>query len=215
MRKFLIIIMIGCLPLFTQKAAAGTPVDEQEFVDFLATLPTLSSVKAEREKVDSIVDVLKGYPTELDKVLDWAAKYLLDKRSPIYNPQLYDSIFVLDSPGRTPLDFNFKDTTGRKSTLYTSCKGDTTVIFFYSPDCDHCTSRLKEWQEKPSTMPEVLRSGHVLAVCLIDDDDLWRKSIVLLPKNWTPVMDLDGLIARRRYDLRELPHISTLIPSSR
>lgn len=219
-QRLLIYLCVMSLAARVVVAHAQT-MSEQEMVNFLAALPSMSIVEG-RTSVDSMIDKLQTDESQLDEALDWAAKYLLDNRSPIFNPQLYDSLFVLDRPGRRPLDFSFVDTLGHKSSLYTLLKRDTLstvfankaledndsiVLFFYSADCDHCTTLLRWWHEHPDGMPRELLHHHVLAVCLNDDEALWRKSLRLLPQSWLPVRDLDSLIARRRYDLRVLPHI--------
>lgn len=208
--KRIAFIFLLSLVLLPMRAVAGNPIDEQEMVDFLAVLSSEQPGKAGQARVDSLIDSLRPDQKQLDAVLDWAAKYLLDDRSPIFNPQLYGYYFVMDRRGKQVLDFNFSDTLDNKSSLYTSALADTTVLFFYSADCDHCISLLKEWQQNHEAMPEPLRMGKVIAVCLNDDEALWRQSIRLLPEKWYPVRDLDGLIARRRYDLRILPHIVTI-----
>lgn len=205
MKRLLVSILIMCMPLSVVWATAN-PIDEQEFVDFLATVATNPSTDGQRASVDSLINVVRSDGHSLDNVLDWAVKYLLDSRSPLYMPQLYDSLFVMDRVGRKAMDFDYADTLGNVHSLYSSNLADTTVLFFYAADCDHCVATLRKWSLEPSSMPEVLRTGRVLAVCLNDDNELWRSSLRLLPKNWTPVRDLDGLIARRRYDLRQLPH---------
>lgn len=207
MKKLLVILIAGCMSLHAAVATAGNVPNEQEFVDFLAMLPSAPSTGEARKEVDSLTVAFGNDYAQLDIVLDWAAKYLLDDRSPIYNPQLYDSLFVMDMPGRRALDFSFADTTGRKGTLYTLEDSDTTTVFFYSADCDHCMSLLRQWHGSSAAIPESLRRKHVMAVCLNDDEPLWQQSVALLPAGWTPVRDLDGLIARRRYDLRQLPHV--------
>lgn len=219
-QRLLIYLCVLSLAARVVVAQAQT-ISEQEMVNFLAALPSMSIVEG-KTRVDSLIDKLRTDESQLDEALDWAAKYLLDNRSPIFNPQLYDSLFVLDRPGRRPLDFCFVDTLGHKSSLYVLLKRDTLstvfankaseengsiVLFFYSADCDHCTTLLRWWHEHPDGMPRELLHHHVLAVCLNDDEALWRKSLRLLPQSWLPVRDLDSLIARRRYDLRVLPHI--------
>lgn len=224
-QRLLIILCALCLTANVAVAQAQT-INEQEMVNFFAVLPAMPLTES-RVKVDSLVDGLRSNKQQLDEVLDWAAKYLLDSRSPICNLQLYDSLFVMDRLGCRPMDFNFVDTLGHKSSLYALLKDDiltavfsdkasedsaSLVLFFYSADCDHCTTLLRWWHEHPEGLPCELRRGHVLAVCLNDDETLWHKSIRFLPKQWTPVRDLDGLIARRRYDLRQLPHTVIINP---
>lgn len=208
--------MLLCLLQAFQPAAAQT-VSEQEFVDFLARLTYVPTMAGRQAKADSLTSRYWVQPQQLDTVLDYAAKYLLDRRSPLYAPVAYDSLFVMDRPGHRLPDFNFKDTLGRVSSLYALMQADTLcateaaeaplTLFFYSADCDHCLTLLRQWQQTPSAMPSRLNDGHVLAVCLNEDDNLWKASLSLLPKHWTPVRDQDNLLARRRYDLRQLPHV--------
>lgn len=229
MRKFIFLLFVALfLGAPALKAEAAVPVSEQDFVDFLAMVLSDSSIERSRARVDSLVDSVSLDQREQDEVLDWAAKYLLDDRSPIYSPSAYDSLFVMDRVGRKAMDFNYVDTLGNRSSLYSSATVDTTVLFFYSADCDHCLALLSKWSRSSDLLPSILRCSHdstpvdvhrcshdstsvkVLAICLNDDEDLWRKSISLLPAGWIPVRDSDGLIARRRYDLRRLPHLVAL-----
>lgn len=112
-------------------------------------------------------------------------------------------------PGMIAGNFSIITSKGEEIALY-SIKSSYTMIFFYEPDCNSCTSN-KDYIISSDIFSKADKKLRILAVYTGTDYDNWRKHAANFPENWIIGYDKDNMvITEQLYDRRASPSVYIL-----
>ncbi len=162
--------------------------------------------------------------------------YLYDPNSPYYNETLYAAYLrrmlqstVLDEArksslkfklelisrnnvGKVATDFTYYLPDGERRTLrQTTVQGDKLLLVFYDPECPSCHEVLKAMMADRA-LADAVNTGAltVLAVYTEGNDEVWRKSLADMPRNWLMGNDRQQVKDHALYDLKAMPSLYLL-----
>lgn len=216
-------------------AGADSVLLEQTFADYLGALQTVNTAPQEeavktmlRKAADGTSPVFRhfmhltehylyeaGSPMRDDALYLAAAEYLLT--SPAVNAttksrlESHAGMLRKNLPGTVAADFAYTTLHSSRSRLH-RVKAEHTLLFFYDPDCDVCTSVRTRLAASPAVR-RYMADGRLEILAVYPDADIesWRRHAPEMPDGWTTARDesgritLDGL-----YDLRGLPSLYLL-----
>lgn len=198
---------------------------EQSMANFVAILQ-YNDAEGAREAVERFI-ARCATDEELTRLGDWVAwKYLDEPNSPMRSEELY--ILFLESyaenemvpeevrsraadrlerarmnrPGTRAADVKLLTREGRRTTLHGAAAGDTTLVMFYDPECEHCreiTGRLIAASEAG-----MVPYG-VLAIDVIGNREAWERSADELPGTWGVATALEDVEDKELYHFPALP----------
>lgn len=198
---------------------------EQSFANFTAILLYADSTGT-REAVNNFIERCAADENQI-RLGDWVAwKYLDEPNSPMRNEELY--ILFLESytgnkmvpeevrsraadrlerahmnrPGTRAADIRLLTRDGRQTTLHGATAGDTTLVMFYDPECEHC-------REITGRLIAAHGAGMVpygvLAIDVIGNRQAWERSAAELPEAWAVATALEDVEDRELYHFPALP----------
>lgn len=108
-------------------------------------------------------------------------------------------------------DFTCETVDGRRMKLSELPAGRETLLLFYDPDCSDCRQELFAMRHS-TALRRAVNDGRlqVLAVCVGDDERLWRQSCEELPPAWTLAIAREDLSQHPCYDTSSLPMLYLL-----
>lgn len=212
-------------------------VTEQGFVNFVALLVDGST--SEQLIRESLTQWCSRFMIETHacKVLmQIADDYLYNPNSPFYNEKLYSLYLeaVLDelpkedvrcstlnfklkllkrnNPGDKAMNFTYYLPDGTRCTLAaTPVKGDRLLLVFYDSECESCHAVLQQMSDDVTLAKEV-KEGliSVLAIYTEGNDEVWRKALPSMPKEWIIGTDHEAVKTGALYDLKAMPSLYLL-----
>lgn len=212
-------------------------VTEQGFVNFIALLADGStSEQLMRESLTRWCSQFMAEAHACKVLMQTADDYLYNPNSPFYNEALYGLYLeaVLDelpkedvrrsafnfkltllkrnNPGDKAMDFTYYLPDGTHRTLAaTSVKGDRLLLVFYDPECESCHAVLQQMSDDVTLAKEV-KEGliSVLAIYTEGNDEVWRKALPDMPKEWIIGTDHEAVKTGALYDLKAMPSLYLL-----
>lgn len=209
---------------------------EQNFVNYLSLFPH-TPADTLKTAVPRLMQRAEADSVAYNLLADLADKYLYDPESPMLDEESYiiflESItrrgFMEESrrtrfdyeladamknrKGCKASDFNFINSTGAKTSLYTSGDGKSMrILLFYDPDCDHCHEVIRELETSP-VVNGMLREGKIaiLAIYAEGDETVWNSAKNSLPAGWTNGYSPDNQVEMDDiYILRRTPTLYLL-----
>lgn len=207
---------------------------EQHFSTFVSVFPHAGE-PARRTAVRKLLERAEADTAAYVLLTEIAEKYLYETDSPLYSEadyQLFLEQFAeapvlgeygrvrprwqletvrKNRPGMTAADFAYTTRAGGRTTLHETPAGQSLLLIFYDPDCDHCREVLATLQQDP-TLEQLTADGRltVLAVYSGGDRALWRQTAAALPERWTVGYESGAMQERGAYVLRQLPTLYLL-----
>ncbi|MCM1331157.1 MAG: DUF5106 domain-containing protein [Bacteroides sp.] len=209
---------------------------EQNFVNYLSLFPH-TPADTLKTAVPRLMQRAEADTVAYNLLADLADKYLYDPESPMLDEESY-IIFLESITGRGFMeasrrtrfdyeladamknrkgckasDFDFIDSKGAKTSLYTSGDGKSMrILLFYDPDCDHCHEVIRELETSP-VVNGMLREGKIsiLAIYAEGDETVWNGAKNSLPSGWTNGYSPDNRVEMDDiYILRRTPTLYLL-----
>lgn len=212
-------------------------VAEQGAADYLAILA--DGTLTEEQVKGSLDGFCKGMEAQehARKVfLQMMEDYLYNPNSPFHNEGLYalflermlksefvDEVrksslkFSLDlisrnCPGKVATDFvYFLPDGSRHSLAQTRAKNNRLLLVFYDPECPSCHETMQE-MVADGLLAEAVRAGKltVLAVYTEGNQEVWKRTLSDLPREWTVGSDRETVKQGALYDLKAMPSLYLL-----
>ncbi|MCM1092495.1 MAG: DUF5106 domain-containing protein [Lachnospiraceae bacterium] len=209
---------------------------EQNFVNYLSLFPH-TPADTLKTAVPRLMQHAEADTVAYNLLADLADKYLYDPESPMLDEESY-IIFLESITGRGFMeasrrtrfdyeladamknrkgckasDFDFIDSKGAKTSLYTSGDGKSMrILLFYDPDCDHCHEVIRELETSP-VVNGMLREGKIsiFAIYAEGDETVWNGAKNSLPAGWTNGYSPDNRVEMDDiYILRRTPTLYLL-----
>lgn len=182
---------------------------------------------ASEAQADSIAASLLTSPEELEAVSFMARDSLFTVGSPWHNERIYASFaraimaspiasvyqrslaewelstIALNAPGTPAADFRVLPLQGPESTMRELTAGTPHMLYFYNPDCRHCSQVMQQLRALTLPCP-------VLAVCVEATEQRWRDTADALPDGWIPALDLTDVQDSELYIFQSTPAIYML-----
>lgn len=211
------------------RTAEDSTVLEQAFVDFLSVMP-IAGKDVAMEAPGILLDKLQSEREAYSYMMDLAYKYLYDADSPMENEEMLvpyleyatdtlreddyirvraermRDLVMRNRIGTKAADFHYVNRNGNRGSLWNT-DAERLLVVFYDPECTHCTKIMAQLSECPAVADGRL---NVLAVYTEGKKDVWESNKNVLPKNWTVVMDVDGINDDNIYDLKTMPTLYIL-----
>lgn len=226
--SFLAVHFWDALDSLVPALRADTALMEQTFANFAELLRYVDE-PTRSKSVGTLIEKCAADSASVRLIEYLAQKYLDNPNSPMRSEDIYlhflrgfstnallpeDVRFrgefqleraLMNRPGTRAVDFGLVTRGGVNSTLLGQVAGDTTVVMFYDPDCQHCreiTARLAA-----STMPY-----RILAVDVAGDRGLWEASKSALPADWAVAYATTAVEDEDLYSFPALPTFYLLAP---
>lgn len=178
-------------------------------------------------RADSLARSLIGSAAVLEQVMDMARELLFNPESDNFNEAVYSSFaraeaasefasltqralaewevyaIGLNAPGSEAADFEVVTADGSESTMKAVAGGEPAILYFYNPDCRHCSQTLERLRGR--RLP-----AKVLAVCVDSTRKRWEETRSALPADWIPLFDANDVQAEDLYVFIATPSIYIL-----
>lgn len=204
---------------------------EQNVVNYLSLFPHADSADI-AVAVASLMERAAADSATFALVAAMAEKYLYEIDSPMYDEDYYlhflDVLTLsprVDTAGRAryaarraaarlnrrgtvAADFAYIDAGGHRHTLGGTV-APMTLLLFYDPECDHCTTLLATLRDD-AALGRLVAAGRVTVVAVFADGvrEEWHPGA--LPAGWIDAIDATGVQERGLYVLRSLPGVYLL-----
>lgn len=209
-------------------------VSEQGAANYLAILAdgTLSEAQV-KGSLDGFCKGLEAQEHARKVFLQMMEDYLYNPNSPYHNEALYALFlermlkseyvdearksslkFSLDlisrnCPGKVATDFvYFLPDGSRHSLAQTRAKNNRLLLVFYDPECPSCHETMQE-MVADGLLAEAVRAGKltVLAVYTEGNQEVWKRTLSDLPREWTVGSDRETVKQGALYDLKAMPSL--------
>lgn len=168
--------------------------------------------------------------------MGWIEDYLYNANSPFCNESIYRIYLqrmlmskTLDETRKSSLKFQLelinRNQVGRKAETFiyylpdntqssldrTLLRGDYLLLLFYDPECTGCHEVLKDMANDRELAAAVVEGRlTVLAVYTEDNEEIWKRTLVDMPKNWLVAHDRQTVKENALYDLKAMPSLYLL-----
>lgn len=212
-------------------------VSEQGAANYLAILAdgTLSEAQV-KGSLDGFCKGMEVQEHARKVFLQMMEDYLYNPNSPYHNEALYalflermlKSEFVDEArksslkfsldlisrncPGKVATDFvYFLPDGSRHSLAQTRAKNNRLLLVFYDPECPSCHETMQE-MVADGLLAEAMRAGKltVLAVYTEGNQEVWKRTLSDLPREWTVGSDRETVKQGALYDLKAMPSLYLL-----
>ena len=212
-------------------------VSEQGAANYLAILAdgTLSEAQV-KGSLDGFCKGMEVQEHARKVFLQMMEDYLYNPNSPYHNEALYalflermlKSEFVDEArksslkfsldlisrncPGKVATDFvYFLPDGSRHSLAQTRAKNNCLLLVFYDPECPSCHETMQE-MVADGMLAEAVRAGKltVLAVYTEGNQEVWKRTLSDLPREWTVGSDRETVKQGALYDLKAMPSLYLL-----
>lgn len=206
---------------------------ERNLVNFFSLFPHADTAAVERS-VDLLMHRAGADTAAYTLLCRLAAKYLYEKASPMRDERYYSMFlknaakspvvgaadrdrasFLLGAisknrPGTVAADFAFITRDGLPATLM-QMPARITILIFYDPDCDHCSTVVSRLSAEAS-LRRLAKAGQlaVLAVYADGDTATWQRTKHAMPDWWTVGLDTGDISRRDLYFMPEMPSLYLL-----
>ena len=207
---------------------------EQNFSNFISVFP-IADGKGRENAVGRLLKKAESDSKFYRLLMDTAEKYLFEPNSPMMSEEFYivfleqtvnspllteyakvrlrQQLIVArkNRPGMKAADFSYINRDGKRKSLHkTPTEGDMLLIF-YDPDCEHCKEVMASLLEN-QLLSNAVGSGElsVLAVYSGDERELWEKTAVQLPAEWTVGYESGLMQEQGLFVLRAMPTLYLL-----
>lgn len=209
-------------------------VSEQGAANYLAILAdgTLSEAQV-KGSLDGFCKGMEVQEHARKVFLQMMEDYLYNPNSPFHNEALYALFlermlkseymdearksslkFSLDlisrnCPGKVATDFvYFLPDGSRHSLAQTRAKNNRLLLVFYDPECPSCHETMQE-MVADGLLAEAVRAGKltVLAVYTEGNQEVWKRTLSDLPREWTVGSDRETVKQGALYDLKAMPSL--------
>lgn len=206
---------------------------EQAFSNYISLL-AMSDGEVRTVAVDSFLNKATKDSKVYDVVDALAERYLDDPSSPFRNEDLY-IIFLRyavasrevteavrercgyklgqamkNRPGMQTADFPVLTSDGRKIRFRDTFSGDTTLVMFYDPDCDHCKEISVKLSQTP--LPATLK---IWAIDVAGNRRLWEVTKGVFPSDWNVGFATVSLEDESLYHFPALPSLYIYAPDGK
>jgi thiol-disulfide isomerase/thioredoxin len=204
---------------------------EQNFSNFISLFPVADSA-VQRRAVESMMERFTPQRRAYKLLVQTARKYLYEPESPAKNEDYYEMVLeaaeqgpdlgvaerlqetterrwiAKNHVGTLAADFVYRTGDGKLISLMETEIQDNLVLFFYNPDCEHCSEAARELADNEEMNVRIADGDlRVLAVNIYSDEG---RSRVDIPKNWIQGVDLSGIEEHELYIVRSVPTIYVL-----
>lgn len=212
-------------------------VSEQGAANYLAILAdgTLSEAQV-KGSLDGFCKGMEVQEHARKVFLQMMEDYLYNPNSPYHNEALYALFlermlkseymdearkgslkFSLDlisrnCPGKVATDFvYFLPDGSRHSLAQTRAKNNRLLLVFYDPECPSCHETMQE-MVADGLLAEAVKAGKltVLAVYTEGNQEVWKRTLSDLPREWTVGSDRETVKQGALYDLKAMPSLYLL-----
>jgi hypothetical protein len=204
---------------------------EDNFSNFISLFSVVDST-VQRKSVENMLQKLAPERESYRLMVQTARKCLYDADSPAKNEDYY--LMVLDAVEKGPdlgvaerlqetterrwiaknrvgtlaADFAYRTGDGKRTSLMETEIRDNLLLFFYDPDCEHCSEVANELAGNEEMNARIAEGNlRVLAVNIYGEEGANR---VAIPSNWTRGVDLSGIEEHELYVVRSTPALYVL-----
>ena len=204
-------------------------ITEQAAVNYMDILGLVSAEVA-LASLQGLVAKASVEPAMLDYMWKTFSRYWHDPNSPIKNEDMFillcraveqtpeAGIFLTEKAkhlrrmaeknrvGQPAADFVYTLASGKQGNLY-GLKAEYTLVFFYDPDCETCSS-IKQDMRQTAWLAQKVAAGEVKVLTIYPDADiaLWRNRLNEMAGEWVNGYDRGQVLTmEQRYDLSSLP----------
>ena len=204
-------------------------ITEQAAVNYMDILGLVSADEA-LASLQGLVAKASVEPAMLDYMWKTFSRYWHDPNSPIKNEDMFillcrgveqtpeAGIFLTEKAkylrrmaeknrvGQPAADFVYTLASGKQGNLY-GLKAEYTLVFFYDPDCETCSS-IKQDMRQTAWLAQKVAAGEVKVLTIYPDADiaLWRNRLNEMAGEWVNGYDKGQVLTmEQRYDLSSIP----------